>query len=121
VGRYLHENSDINEGELAHVAAGFQMAAIDVLSTKLIAAAKEKNCTVIGISGGVSANRTFVDNLRKRAEQHQINVFSPPLSLCGDNAAMIAARGWEMIRNNQTCGLGDDVYSRVKSVVGAAG
>jgi N6-L-threonylcarbamoyladenine synthase len=103
------------------VAAGFQIAAIDVLSTKLIAAAKDKNCTVIGIAGGVSANRTFVDNLRKRAEQHQIKVFSPPLSLCGDNAAMIAARGWEMIRNNQICGLGDDVYSRVKSVVGASG
>jgi N6-L-threonylcarbamoyladenine synthase len=121
VARHLHENSDMGEGELAHVAAGFQIAAIDVLSTKLIAAAKDKNCTVIGIAGGVSANRTFVDNLRKRAEQHQIKVFSPPLSLCGDNAAMIAARGWEMIRNNQICGLGDDVYSRVKSVVGASG
>nr|WP_321398942.1 tRNA (adenosine(37)-N6)-threonylcarbamoyltransferase complex transferase subunit TsaD [uncultured Desulfobacter sp.] len=125
VGRYLHENSDLgtemDESDLAHVAAGFQMAAIDVLSTKLIAAAKEKNCTAIGVAGGVSANRTFVDTLRKRAERHHMKVFSPPLSLCGDNAAMIAARGWEMIQNKQVCGLADDVYSRVKSVVGAAG
>ncbi|WP_020589387.1 tRNA (adenosine(37)-N6)-threonylcarbamoyltransferase complex transferase subunit TsaD [Desulfobacter curvatus] len=118
VARHLHENpdmdQDMSEDRLAHVAAGFQMAVIDVLSTKLIAAARQTNCRCIGIAGGVSANRTFVDILSKRAKQHQINVFSPPLALCGDNAAMIAARGWEMIRDNQVCGLGDDVYSRVK-------
>lgn len=118
VARYLHENPDmdpnINEDRAAHVAAGFQMAVIDVLSTKLIAAAGQTNCRSIGIAGGVSANQTFVDILSRRAEQHQIKVFSPPLSLCGDNAAMIAARGWEMIQSNQVCGLKDDVYSRVK-------
>ncbi|WP_320039922.1 tRNA (adenosine(37)-N6)-threonylcarbamoyltransferase complex transferase subunit TsaD [uncultured Desulfobacter sp.] len=118
VARYLHENPDMNEAQSAHVAAGFQMAVIDVLSTKLIAAAKDTNCTDIGIAGGVSANKTLVDILSERAERHKIKVFSPPLSLCGDNAAMIAARGWEMIQNNQICGLADDVYSRVKAVVG---
>lgn len=121
VARHLHENPDIrpdmSEVEPAHVAAGFQMAVIDVLSTKLIAAARDKNCSSIGIAGGVSANQTFVKILAQRAARYKIKVFSPPLPLCGDNAAMIAARGWEMIRNNQVCGLGDDVYSRVKSVV----
>jgi len=121
VARHLHENPDmgpdISQGQHAHVAAGFQMAVIDVLCTKLIAAARDKNCSDIGIAGGVSANQTFVDILSKRADRHKIKVFSPPLSLCGDNAAMIAARGWEMIRDNQVCGLGDDVYSRIKSVV----
>ncbi|NDY72525.1 tRNA (adenosine(37)-N6)-threonylcarbamoyltransferase complex transferase subunit TsaD [Desulfobacter hydrogenophilus] len=121
VARHLHEHPDMgpdmSQGRPAHVAAGFQMAVIDVLSTKLIAAAKNKNCFDIGIAGGVSANRTFVDILSKRAERYKMKVFSPPLSLCGDNAAMIAARGWEMIRDNQVCGLGDDVYSRIKSVV----
>jgi len=120
VARYLHENPDmspdVNEGRAAHVAAGFQMAVIDVLCTKLIAAAKDRNCAGIGIAGGVSANQTFVETLAERAAQHKIKVFSPPLSLCGDNAAMIAARGWEMIRNNQVCGLEDDVYSRVKTL-----
>lgn len=115
VARHLHQNPAMNETQLANVAAGFQMAAIDVLSAKLIAAAKDKKCTNIGLAGGVSANRTFVNTLSERAERHKIKVFSPPLSLCGDNAAMIAARGWEMIQNNQLCGLADDVYSRVKS------
>ena len=78
VARHLHENPDMNEGRTAHVAAGFQMAVIDVLSTKLIAAARDKNCADIGIAGGVSANRTFVDILSERAKRHNINVFSPP-------------------------------------------
>ncbi|WP_035241326.1 tRNA (adenosine(37)-N6)-threonylcarbamoyltransferase complex transferase subunit TsaD [Desulfobacter vibrioformis] len=125
VARHLHENPDMRSDmesnmsgiQPAHVAAGFQMAVIDVLSTKLIAAARDRNCSSIGIAGGVSANQTFVTILAQSAARYKIKVFSPPLSLCGDNAAMIAARGWEMIRNNQVCGLGDDVYSRVKSVV----
>ena len=114
VARYLHLNPDMGEDDPAHVAAGFQIAVIDVLSAKLIAAANRQNCSSIGIAGGVSANQTFVNTLAQRAARHKISVFSPPLSLCGDNAAMIAARGWEMIRNNQVCGLEDDVYSRVK-------
>ena len=118
VARHLHKNPNMSGDHPAQVAAGFQMAVIDVLSTKLITAARDKNCSSIGIAGGVSANQTFVEILTKRAARHKINVFSPPLFLCGDNAAMIAARGWEMIRNNQVCGLGDDVYSRVKSVMG---
>ncbi|PIE63471.1 MAG: tRNA (adenosine(37)-N6)-threonylcarbamoyltransferase complex transferase subunit TsaD [Desulfobacter postgatei] len=120
VARHLHEHPDMGEGWSAHVAAGFQMAIIDVLSTKLIAAARDRNCSGIGIAGGVSANQTFIGILSKRANQHKINVFSPPLSLCGDNAAMIAARGWEMIQDNQLCGLEDDVYSRAKTAAGAA-
>ena len=114
VARHLHDHPDMPQDHPAHVAAGFQMAVIDVLSSKLIAAAKKKNCGCIGVAGGVSANQTFVDTLSVRAAKHKIKIFSPPLSLCGDNAAMIAARGWEMIQANQVCGLEDDVYSRVK-------
>jgi N6-L-threonylcarbamoyladenine synthase len=39
-------------------------------------------------------------------------VVAPPLSLCGDNAAMVAARGAVMIRDGQICELDHDVYSR---------
>ncbi len=115
VARYLHDHPAVSKEELAHVAAGFQMAVIDVLSRKLIAAARAKECSRIAVSGGVSANHTFVDILSRRAKGHKIKVFSPPVSLCGDNAAMIAARGFEMIKSNQLCSLEDDVYSRIKS------
>ena len=114
VARHLHEHPERTDADLAHVAAGFQLAVIDVLCKKLIAAAKEKNCHQIAVAGGVSANQTFVDILTRRSHGHKIKVFSPPLSLCGDNAAMIASRGFHMIRDNQVCGPEDDVYSRIK-------
>ncbi len=114
VARHLHTHPDLDESGQADVAAGFQEAVIDVLSEKLVTAARAKQCRRIGIAGGVSANQTFVQALKDRAGKHKIDVFSPPLSLCGDNAAMIAARGFTMIRNGDLCALDQDVYSRAK-------
>ncbi len=114
VARHLRTHPDLDKSDQADVAAGFQEAVIDVLCKKLINAAQTKNCRRIGIAGGVSANQTFVRALARRAGKHKIKVFSPPLSLCGDNAAMIAARGFTMIQNGDLCGLDQDVYSRAK-------
>jgi len=114
VARHLHTHPDLDESGQADVAAGFQEAVIDVLSKKLITAARAKDCRRIGIAGGVSANQTFVRALADRASRHKIEVFSPPIALCGDNAAMIAARGFTMIQNGDLCTLDQDVYSRAK-------
>ncbi|MCP4673731.1 MAG: tRNA (adenosine(37)-N6)-threonylcarbamoyltransferase complex transferase subunit TsaD, partial [Desulfobacula sp.] len=43
-----------------------------------------------------------------------IELFSPPVELCGDNAAMIAARGYTMIQQGSLCELDHDVFSRTK-------
>ncbi len=105
---------DMDKADQADVAAGFQAAVIDVLSKKLINAAQSRKCKRIGIAGGVSANQTFVAALENRSGKHGIKVFSPPLSLCGDNAAMIAARGFTMIQNNDLCTKDHDVFSRTR-------
>ncbi len=112
VARYVHEHPVKTLSDKARVAAAFQAAVIDVLCDKLLAAARTRNCTQIGISGGVSANQTLVGTLVRRAAGHQIRVVAPPLALCGDNAAMVAARGAVMIRDGQICALDHDVYSR---------
>jgi N6-L-threonylcarbamoyladenine synthase len=112
VARYVHEHPVKTLSDKAPVAAAFQAAVIDVLCDKLLAAALTRNCRQIGISGGVSANQTLVDTLVRRTAGHQIRVVAPPLSLCGDNAAMVAARGAVMIRDGQICALDHDVYSR---------
>ena len=114
VGRYIHDHTMETQEDKAQIAASFQAAVIDVLSTKLISAARFKNCQRIGVSGGVSANQTFVSQLSHQAAKHGIQVFAPPASLCGDNAAMIAARGFTMIQQGQTCGLTHDVFSRTR-------
>ncbi len=112
VGRYIHNNPVDSRDEKAQIAASFQEAVIDVLSQKLINAALYKNCDQIGVSGGVSANKTFVEKLMGKAKAKKIRLFSPPVELCGDNAAMIAARGYTMIQQGSLCELDHDVFSR---------
>ncbi|MCP3876293.1 MAG: tRNA (adenosine(37)-N6)-threonylcarbamoyltransferase complex transferase subunit TsaD [Desulfobacteraceae bacterium] len=114
VARYIHVNNISSEDEKAQIASSFQEAVIDVLSKKLINAAHYKKCKSIGIAGGVSANQTFANKLSIRAKTKNISVFSPSTELCGDNAAMIAARGFRMIQQGSLCNLDHDVFSRTK-------
>ena len=114
VARYIHDNNITTDDEKAQIAASFQEAVIDVLSQKLINAAKAKKCKRIGIAGGVSANKTFVEKLSKKAKDKKIEIFAPPSELCGDNAAMVAARGYTMIQQGNTCNLDHDVFSKNK-------
>ncbi|MBU2630604.1 MAG: tRNA (adenosine(37)-N6)-threonylcarbamoyltransferase complex transferase subunit TsaD, partial [Proteobacteria bacterium] len=114
VARYIHDNTVSTQDEKAQVAASFQEAVIDVLSEKLIHAALYKKCNRIGLSGGVSANKTFVTKLSRKASGKNIHIFAPPADLCGDNAAMIAARGYAMIQQGSLCHLDHDVFSRTK-------
>jgi N6-L-threonylcarbamoyladenine synthase len=72
--------------ELADLAAGFQAACIDVLTTKLARAARRINARSIVIGGGVSANQ----GLRKALKKFSIPVHCPALPYCTDNAAMTA-------------------------------
>jgi N6-L-threonylcarbamoyladenine synthase len=64
---------------------------VDVLFNKTIRAAREFGAKEILVAGGVSANRTLRDTFRNQSEY---KVHIPPLSLCTDNAAMIAAAGY---------------------------
>jgi N6-L-threonylcarbamoyladenine synthase len=76
------------------MAASFQASVIDVLVTKTVNAAREYNVRQVLLAGGVAANRGLRAELeRKMAELDHIELVIPPLSLCTDNAAMIAAAG----------------------------
>jgi N6-L-threonylcarbamoyladenine synthase len=70
------------------VAASFQEAVTDVLVEKAARAAKEYGATEIFMAGGVSANQMLRQKMRKETE---LPVRYPPLNLCTDNGAMIAA------------------------------
>ena len=49
---------------------------------------------MIALSGGVSANSGVRSTLQAACDKHGITLYKPPLALCGDNAAMIAAQGY---------------------------
>ncbi len=76
--------------KVADVAASFQRALVDVLVEKTVRAAQMHNVTEILVAGGVSANNALRAAL---AERSALPVRVPPLSLCTDNGAMIAAAG----------------------------
>jgi N6-L-threonylcarbamoyladenine synthase len=71
-----------------NLAASFQAALVDALVGKTVAAAQAHHATEIFVAGGVSANQA----LKAEFERHSpVPVRVPPLRLCTDNAAMIAA------------------------------
>ncbi len=76
------------------LAASFQASVIDVLVTKTVKAAKEYDVKQVLLAGGVAANKGLRQSLEKAFEElNGIELIIPPLSLCTDNAAMIAAAG----------------------------
>jgi len=79
---------------LRDISASFQAAVTDVLVRKTKWAIKKTRISRVTLSGGVSANRTLREKMQKMGEELQAEVFIPPVSLCTDNAAMIAAAGF---------------------------
>ena len=76
------------------VAASFQEAVVEVLSTKAVHAAEEKGYKTIALSGGVAANSALRDKITKIAGEKGIEIKFPSIELCTDNAAMIGCAGY---------------------------
>jgi N6-L-threonylcarbamoyladenine synthase len=112
--RYITEHKNEIKDLIPDIAAGFQAAVIDVLTIKLIKACLKKKCTAIAITGGVSANDTFYKYLFDKALKYGFKIYVPKKEFCGDNAAMIAARGYRMLLNKNYSTFDHDVFSRNK-------
>lgn len=100
---YIHKMEQKNEPyKKQDVAASFQAVAIKALVNNAIALAREKNIDKIAISGGVGANSALREEIEKKAKIYNIKIFYPPLSLCTDNAAMIAMEATLQIREGKS-------------------
>ena len=86
--KHAQLRSDISVND---AAASFQQALVDILVEKTARAAKEYKVTGIFLSGGVSANQLLRQSMRTATD---LPVRYPPLTLCTDNAAMIASAGY---------------------------
>lgn len=76
------------------LAAALQNEIAETVTEKTIAAAKALGYTQIALSGGVSANSGVRNRLQTACDANGFTLYMPPLALCGDNAAMIAAQGF---------------------------
>ncbi len=88
----------------ADVACSFTKSAIDGLVDRLWQELGKTNLKTVAIAGGVSAN-SYLRSRVQEFEQKGIRVCMPQLSLCGDNAAMIASRGYFMFKQGQFADL----------------
>ena len=104
----------VEEGKVstkADAAASFQEAVVDVLVAKTVAIAKEYGVKQILLAGGVASNEMLRQRLMKNSP---IPVLVPPLVLCTDNAAMIAACGYYRFQAGKVDGLDLDVVPSLK-------
>ncbi len=76
-----------------NLARGFVDALVDVLATKVVNAMKATKLTNVVVAGGVSANKQLRARLTREVKRRHGTIFFPPLRLCTDNGAMIAAAG----------------------------
>lgn len=107
----------------ADVAASFREAVVDVLVTKALAACADLGVPRLLLGGGVIANRRLREQTLERAAAAGVTVRIPPLSLCTDNGAMIAALAAELIdsgRAPSTLAFGADSTLPVTEIQVAA-
>ncbi|MBM7624049.1 tRNA (adenosine(37)-N6)-threonylcarbamoyltransferase complex transferase subunit TsaD [Sporohalobacter salinus] len=82
------------EIEEANLAASFQQAVVDILTTKIIKAVKEKRVDNVILAGGVASNNQLRAELEAKLAKLNVGLYFPPLKLCTDNAAMISSVGY---------------------------
>lgn len=93
------------EVDRADVAASFQYAVIDVLTTHAIHAVKESGMDKLAIAGGVASNSSLRKNLQEACEKEGIQFYHPSPIYCTDNAAMIGVAGYYAFCNGVRHGL----------------
>ncbi|MFT4235535.1 MAG: tRNA (adenosine(37)-N6)-threonylcarbamoyltransferase complex transferase subunit TsaD [Microbacterium sp.] len=99
VARWVEQaQAEGREVPIADVAASFREAVVDVLVTKALDACAAHDVPRLLLGGGVIANKRLRDVATERAQAAGVATRIPPLDLCTDNGAMIAALAAELIR-----------------------
>lgn len=90
VARYVESHPG---AEVDDICASFQEAVCDVLTAKCVRAATDLGISTVLIAGGVAANGRLRELAESRCAAAGVRLRVPPLSLCTDNGAMMAALG----------------------------
>lgn len=106
------ENLDINS-----LCAAFTAAVSDTLIPRVVTALQETGYERLAVAGGVAANSKIRADLLKAAEDLNVKVFMPPLSLCGDNAAMIGSQAYYEYLAGNIADMSLNAYA-TKSIIG---
>lgn len=103
---------DFDPEALPDIVASYQEAIVDTLVEKTVKAAEENGVLRIVVCGGVAANSRLREKFTRATDAKKIELFVPPIILCTDNAAMIAAMGEVMLKNGLSSALNLNAVSR---------
>ncbi len=76
------------------LAASVAAAISEELVPRAVEAARRCGYDTLAAAGGVAANKRIRADLEKACQEQNIRLYLPPLSLCGDNGAMIGCQGY---------------------------
>lgn len=114
----IHHAEQIGEElDIPSLCASFSAAVSDTLVPRVIQALKQTGYKKIAAAGGVAANSRIRRDLTAAAQKLNAQLYMPPLSLCGDNAAMIGAQGYYEYLAGNTADMNLNAYA-TKSIIG---
>ena len=91
----IHTHEQRGEAlDIPSLCASFSKAVSDMLVPRTMQALKETGYQTLAIAGGVAANSRIRGEFTRETQRLGIRLCMPPLSLCGDNGAMIGAQGY---------------------------
>lgn len=99
------------EVDRASLAASFSSAVADTLISRTRQALEITGHKKLAVAGGVAANSFLRNELYKLSKEKGLELYLPPLSLCGDNAAMIGAQAYYEYKKGIAAGADLNAYA----------
>lgn len=107
-----------SEGEapppVADIAASFQVAALEPLVRKTVAAALDRGLCDVVVGGGVACNSLLREWLASECDAEGLRLVCTSPALCTDNGAMVAAAGFLKYGAGNSSELDTDVYPNLR-------
>lgn len=114
----IHHAEQVGEElDIPSLCASFSAAVSDILVPRVVMAMEQTGYRKIAVAGGVAANSRIRHDILEAAERMDAQVYMPPLSLCGDNGAMIGAQAYYEYLAGNVADMSLNAYA-TKSILG---
>ena len=116
----IHHAEQVGEElDVPSLCAAFTAAVSETLVPRVVRALEETGYRKVAVAGGVAANSRIRRDILAAAEKLNATVYMPPLSLCGDNGAMIGAQAYYEYKSGHVADMSLNAYA-TKSILGEA-
>ena len=116
----IHHAQQVGEElDIPSLCAAFSAAVSDTLVPRVVMAMEQTGYRKVAVAGGVAANSRIRADILAAAEKLGAQVYMPPLSLCGDNGAMIGAQAYYEYKAGNVADMSLNAYA-TKSILGEA-